>query len=193
MGRSGKDSFPIDRVLMLIVAMVVAASGLGSRADEPASKGEDVKKAEEAAKLKEAALKAADSYLVLLDRGKYAESWDASAEDLRKGLPRGKWVDALTKTRRPFGRPRSRKLNRIEMRATEDPRRVDQAWVYSDLRTSSGESCGELAIVFFERGKEWKVSGYFIGDPATFPKLPAGEKDARPAEKRPDAGRGGTH
>lgn len=183
MGRSVRSLIRPKIAPMLIVALLVGASSLGISADEPASQGSEARKIEENAKRKDAALKAAEAYLVLLDKGKFAESWEASAANFRNGLPQRKWVDALNKTRKPFGRLRSRKLNRIEMKATEDPERIDQAWVYSDLRFMTGLSPGELTVVFFEKGKEWKVSAYFIGDPDTFPKPPAEEKESKRAEK----------
>ena len=181
MGRSGKGSIPFKAVAMWIVALGVGASGLRGATDEPDPKGQDAPKAEETARSK-AALKAAEPYLVLLDKGKYAESWEAAAVGLRRGLPQRKWVDALSKSRKPFGKLRNRKLNRVEMVATEVPERVDQAWIYSELRFASGESCSELAIVYFENGTEWKVSGYFLGNPESFPK-------PKPAEKGPTAGK----
>jgi len=168
---------------MLMVVMILGAACHRGEADEPASKGQEPRKVEEAARSKDAALKAADKYLVLLDKGKYSESWEASAEDLRRGLSRRKWIDALTKTRKPFGKPERRKLNRIEMKPGENPQRIDHAWVYSDVLFETGEARGELVVVYLERGKDWRVAGYFVGEPETFPKPPAGEKQEKPAEK----------
>jgi hypothetical protein len=178
--------------LTALMAIVVVLAGLRSSADEPPSTEEAAKKIEAKARMKDAAFKAAESYLVLLDKGKFAESWEASSEDLRKGLQQRKWVEALNKTRRPFGRLRSRKLNRIELRGSEDPEKLDEAWVYSDLKSTSGLTTNELAIVTLEKGKDWKVSAYFIGDPDNFPKpledddppKPAEKKEAKESEKR---------
>ena len=174
MGRSGKGSILLK---VVILGMIVGTTGVRGTADEPASKSQDARKAEDASRSR-LALKAAEPYLVLLDKGKYAESWQAAAVSLRKGLPQRKWVDALSKSRKPFGKLKSRKLDRIEMVATESPDRIDQAWIYSVLRFTSDESCSELAIVYLENGTEWKVSAYFIGNPENFPKPKSLEKAA---------------
>jgi Protein of unknown function (DUF4019) len=184
MRRFARGSILLTPGLVLMVAGCLLTACPRSPADEPPSKEESAKKVEDAAKRKDAALKAAESYLVLLDKGKYAESWEASCEDLRKGLPQRKWVDALSKTRKPFGKLRSRKLNRIETKATGDPERINQVWVYSDLWSTAGVSCGELAIVTLEKGKEWRVAAYYIGDPGLFPRSPVEEKEAKEAEEK---------
>jgi Protein of unknown function (DUF4019) len=197
MSRSGRSSIMLGPGLISIVALLVVATCLRSPADEPTPKGTEVKapdpkKIEAAAKHKDAALRTAEKYLVLVDKGKYAESWETHTSDLRNGLPRQKWVDALNKTRRPFGPLQRRKLNRMEMRATENPERLNQAWIYSNLEFQSGWNRAELVIIYFEKAKEWKVSGYFIGEPESLPKPPEAEKatesdddkEMKPADKK---------
>jgi hypothetical protein len=213
MVRIARSPSPLEPGLMLLVVLLVAATCLVSPADDPKSKSKskgsgeskaegpkskgsearkgdeskskspDEKKAEEAAKRKDDAFKVAESYLVLLDKGKYAESWEAMTAEVRKGITRRKWVDALGKTRSPFGKLRSRKLNRIEMRATEVAERFDEAWVYTDLRTVEGVASSELVIVILQDGKDWTVSSYYIGDPGTFPKPQPEDKETKPPEK----------
>jgi hypothetical protein len=198
--------------LILLVALIVASGSLASPADEPKPKGSapkksetskakakakdpaakaddskpktsDEKKAEEAAKQKDAALKVAEAYLVLLDKGKFGESWETMTAEVRKGITRRKWVDALGKTRTPYGRLQSRKLNRVQMRATEVAERLDEAWIYTDFRTLDGATSSELVVVCLEKGKDWVVSSYYIGDPDNFPKPPALEEEPKPAGK----------
>jgi Protein of unknown function (DUF4019) len=183
MGRPDRTRITRGPGLILTVASLLVSVCLSTAADEPTSKGGDAKpvdpkKIEAAAKQREAALKVAESYLILVDKGKYADSWEAHTSEVRNGIPRQKWVDALNKARKPFGRLLSRKLNRMEMRASENPERIDQAWVYSNLVFQNGRNSGELVVVYFEKGKEWKVSGYYIGDPDTLPKAPVVEKQA---------------
>ena len=69
------------------------------------------------------------------------------------------------------------------MRASENPERIDQAWVYSNLVFQSGWNSSELVTVYFEKNKEWKVSGYFIGDPDTLPKPPE-EKETKADDEK---------
>ena len=183
--RSGKGPIKLAARLAPIVLLLLGLTSPRSRADGPASKPDDeAKKVEATAKLKDAALKSAEKFLVLVDKGKYSESWDASCEWFRKGITRRKWIDTMIAARRPLGEIRSRKLNRIEMRASENPKRIDQAWIYSDIQFVSGEGQAELVIVFFERSKDWRHSGYFMGSEETLPKPPAEKKDEpKPAEK----------
>ena len=97
--------------------------------------------------------------------------------EVRKGITRRKWVDALGKTKATFGTLRGRKLNRVQMRATEYANKFDEAWVYTDFQTVDGETSRELIIVVLEGGKDWVVNSYFIGDPSKFPKPPAEEPE----------------
>ncbi len=69
------------------------------------------------------------------------------------------------------------------MRASENPERIDQAWVYSNLFFQSGWESGELVTVYFEKNKAWKVSGYFIGDPDTSPSLPEAKSEPGPTAR----------
>ena len=112
----------------------------------------------------------AEKYLVLLDKGKFGEGWDAMTDEVRKGITRRKWVDTLSKTRGPFGKLRGRQLNRVDMRATEVVEKLDEAWVYTDFRAMDGAASSELVIVVLENGKDWTVSSYYVGDPRSFPK-----------------------
>jgi hypothetical protein len=175
MGRTGEGSIPFKAILLWIVALVLGSTGVRITADEPNSKRQDPRKVQENA-MSKAALKAAGPYLALLDKEKYAESWQASAVSLRRSLTQRKWVDALKESRKPFGELESRKLDRVEMVAVEYPGRIDQAWIYNNVQFTSGETCCELAIVYLENGTRWKVSGYFIGNPDEFPKPKAADR-----------------
>jgi hypothetical protein len=156
----------------------------GSKPDDSKPKTPDEKKAEEKAKQKDAALKVAEAYIVLLDKGKYGESWDAMTAEVRKGITRRKWIDALSKTKGTYGPLQGRKLKKMDLRATEVAERFDEAWVYADFQTVDGQSASELLIVVLEKGKEWMVASYYIGDPANFPKQPVlDEEEAKTAKK----------
>lgn len=154
-----------------------------SKADDSKPKSTDDKKAEEFAKNKDAAFKAVEAYLILIDKGKYGESWETMTAEVRKGITRRKWVDGLGKTRATFGPLQGRKLNRIQMRATEVAERYDEAWIYTDFLTVEGETASELIIVVLQNAKNWVVCSYYVGNPSTFPKPPAEEEEPKPAEK----------
>jgi Protein of unknown function (DUF4019) len=206
---TGRPS-PLPPVWMLVVGFLIASSSLGSPLDDPkpkktssakkaaASKSKDTgskpddskpktsdeKKAEEKAKQKDAALKVAETYIVLLDKGKYGESWDTMTSEVKKGITRRKWVDTLGKTRGTYGDLQGRKLNKVDMRATEVAEKYDEAWVYTNFQSLDGQVASELLIVVLLKGKDWTVSSYYIGDPANFPKQPAEEAEPKPADKK---------
>jgi len=207
---AGRPS-PIALIGMLTLALVVASNAPARPVDDPKpktsgskkatkpaakskdpdkkpddskSKTEDEKKAEEKAKAKDAALKVAESYIVLLDKGKYGESWETMTPEVKKGITRRKWFDLLSKTRATYGDLQARKLKKVDLRATEVADRFDEVWIHTDFRTIDGQAASELLILVLLKGKDWTVSSYYIGDPATFPKPPAEEPEpAKAAEK----------
>jgi hypothetical protein len=111
----------------------------------------------------EMAMKAANEWLMLVDEGKYSESWDNAAEYFKISLSSREWEKSLAAVRTPLG-----KLIR----------RVSKA---ADYHTSlSGAPDGEYVVIIYEtsfahkrsatetvtpmRQKDgsWKVSGYYI-------------------------------
>jgi hypothetical protein len=209
---AGRPS-PLQPVWMLIVGLLVASSSFGNPLDDPkpkktsgakkavASKSKakdkaseekpddskpktaDEKKAEENAKKKDAALKVAEAYIVLLDKGKFGEAWDTMTPHVKKGITRRKWFDGLSKTRGTYGDLQARKLNRVQMRATEVAERLDEAWIYTDFQSLDGQAASELLVVVLLNGKDWTVNSYWVGDPSTFPKPPAEYQEPTSAEK----------
>src|SRR5262245_40268702 len=58
----------------------------------------------------DAATRAAQSWLLLVDSGKYAESWDEAALVLKKQITKDEWVKKLNSFRFPLGKMKSRTL-----------------------------------------------------------------------------------
>lgn len=56
------------------------------------------------------ALAAAESWLALVDEGKYGESWDAPAEYLKKAVGKEDFEKSLTAARKPLGKLKSREV-----------------------------------------------------------------------------------
>ncbi len=165
MTRTGRRPLAFPRCLAMTLALGLAAPA--GALDDPPAKAAPVSRAEAAAR--QQAGRAAEAYLVLVDKGKYSESYDAASAWFRRGITRRKWVDALTASRKPMGRVLSRKLDRVELRSLRGSDVLDQAWIYSNVRFEEGEPCPELTIVFIEDAS-WRMSAYFVGDPSTFPK-----------------------
>lgn len=56
------------------------------------------------------AQQSADSWLALVDSGKYADSWDESAQAFKAAVTKDQWQNALKATREPLGKLLSRKV-----------------------------------------------------------------------------------
>ncbi len=165
--------------IALWLGACLVASGFS--ADDPPVRGAAASPAEALARRQ--AGRAAEGFVALVDKGKYSESYDAASSWFRKGITRRKWVDALTASRKPLGRVRGRKLDRVELRSTKGPDVVDQAWIYSNVQFEEGEPCPELTVVFIEDEGRWRMSAYFIGDPSTFPKPPPLKPEAKAGDR----------
>ena len=163
--------------LALAFALAACLTAPETFADDPPARATPASPAEATAR--QQAGRTAEAFLVLVDKGKYSESYDAASSWFRKGITRRRWVDALTASRKPLGRVKGRKLDRVELRATRAPDVLDQAWIYSVVRFEEGEPCPELTVVFIEDEAKWKMSAYFVGDPSTFPKPPPPKSEAR--------------
>ena len=118
-------------------------------------------------------MKAAEAYLDLLDEGKYAESWDAMSAVAHEAIARAGWAENVGKVRTATGKLKGRKLKRLDLRATGAADRFNQAWFYAEFRAVGGETWSELVILTLEKGKDWKIDSYMIGDPTKIPQPPA--------------------
>jgi hypothetical protein len=109
------------------------------------------------------ATKNAESWLALVDRQKYGESWDAAAKFFQDNVARDTWRDALGAARGPLGKPVSRSVKSAETR-TSLPGAPDGKYVIIQFDTSfeHKKSAVETVTPMQETDGSWKVSGYFI-------------------------------
>jgi hypothetical protein len=109
------------------------------------------------------AIKNAESWLALVDRQKYGESWDAAAKLFQDNVARDTWRDALGAARGPLGKPVARKVKSAETR-TSLPGAPDGKYVIIQFDTSfeHKKSAVETITPMQEADGSWKVSGYFI-------------------------------
>jgi hypothetical protein len=108
------------------------------------------------------ATKAARAWLVLIDDGKYGESWDAAAKVFQGAITREQWAATLANFREPLGKLGTRGVKSAELR-TSLPGAPDGKYVVVQFKTSFSKkkSAIETVTPFLEDGS-WKVSGYFI-------------------------------
>ncbi|MBL7221178.1 MAG: DUF4019 domain-containing protein [Phycisphaerae bacterium] len=105
----------------------------------------------------------AEKWLALLDEGKYAESWDESAELFRKGVAKTKWSETIERIRAPLGKVESRVKQESDYR-TSLPGAPDGEYVIIPYRTTFANKKGAIETVTPMKGKDgkWRVSGYYI-------------------------------
>jgi hypothetical protein len=111
----------------------------------------------------EAAVASSQKWLSLVDKGKYAESWDEAAGYLKNALPKQTWVESLQAYRKPLGKLFSRKLISKQY-ATTLPGAPDGEYVVIQYETSfeHKKSAIETITPMLDKDGKWRVSGYFI-------------------------------
>jgi hypothetical protein len=82
----------LARVALVVLLMLAASEGRAAAAETSV------------ADKKEAAVAVAKEWLVVVDEGKYAESWDAAAALFQNAVPKGQWSQQLGGARRPMGK-----------------------------------------------------------------------------------------
>jgi len=108
-----------------------------------------------------AAQAAAETWLALVDAGKYAESWDAAAPFFRKALTKEQWVDAVGKARGPLGKLESRKLLGAKL-VHELPGAPPGDYVVMQYEAKFVGQTAVETITPMKDGGAWRVSGYYV-------------------------------
>ncbi|MBP1751880.1 MAG: hypothetical protein H6Q57_716 [Geobacteraceae bacterium] len=106
---------------------------------------------------------AARSWLTLVDKDRYAESWKEASAYFRGAVSMNTWVTSLDGVRKPLGRVLSRKL-RTTRQYKELPGAPDGRYVVMEYRTSfeNKRSATETVTFVLEKDGTWKAAGYFI-------------------------------
>jgi len=109
------------------------------------------------------AAKAAQSWLALIDSGKYEKSWDAAAKLFQKSITRQNWAKQVGAVRTPLGKVLSRKLKSATYTKTL-PGAPDGDYVVVQYETSFEKKADAVETITpsKESDDKWKVSGYFI-------------------------------
>jgi hypothetical protein len=136
------------KVLWPVVLLLVLASPVRLRASN---------------KPEAAAQKAAESWLVLTDTGKYAESWNDASRMFKAGVTEEQWQSAMHQYREPLGAVKSRKLSSATPRKSL-PGVPDGDYVVFRFASSFDhkQSATETVTEQLEKDGSWRISGYFI-------------------------------
>jgi len=116
-----------------------------------------------ATKPEDLAQTSAQSWLVLTDAGKYAESWQEGFALFKAAITQSRWADALTGVRTPLGKVLSRKLKSATYTRTL-PGAPDGEYVVIQYDTSfeNKKEAVETITPMLDKDGKWRVSGYFI-------------------------------
>jgi hypothetical protein len=111
----------------------------------------------------DAAKKAADAWLVLVDQGQYAESWDQAAKAFKGTVTRDKWKEAAMAKRAPLGKVASRKLKSRQLTDSLPGAPAGRYVVIEyDTEFENEPSAVEIVTPMADPDGAWRVSGYFI-------------------------------
>lgn len=109
------------------------------------------------------AVREGESWLAMMDAGKYAESWKAAAAVLRGAVTEEKFESSMKSVREPMGKLDSRKLQSATY-TTLLPGVPEGDYVMILYMTSFEHkaTAQETLIMSREKDKVWRVSGYYI-------------------------------
>jgi len=109
------------------------------------------------------AVKAANSWLMLVDEGKYSECWDEAALFFKSAVTKEQWGKSLKGIRPSFGALISREVNSAKY-MTALPGAPDGEYVVIQYKTKyeKKENAVETITPMKDKDGVWRVSGYFI-------------------------------
>jgi hypothetical protein len=106
---------------------------------------------------------ATESWLALVDKGSYAESWDTASTHFKGAVTKGKWQEMLKGVRQPLGDLVSRNMKTAEFKDSL-PGAPDGQYVVMAYETSfaNKKQATETLTSVLDKDGQWRVVGYFI-------------------------------
>jgi hypothetical protein len=110
-----------------------------------------------------AAVKASDAWLLLVDEGNYAESWNQASGLFKNAVTKEQWQNTVKPIRVPFGKVVSRKPKSKQYMKTL-PGAPDGEYVVIQYETTfeKKQSAIETVTPMLDKDGKWRVSGYYI-------------------------------
>lgn len=114
-------------------------------------------------KPEELAQQSAQSWLALVDAGKYGDSWEQAAPFFKGAVTKADWQSKVGAVRTPLGKVVSRKLKSANYTKTL-PGAPDGQYVVIQYDTifEHKQSAVETVVPMLDKDGQWRVSGYFI-------------------------------
>ena len=109
------------------------------------------------------ARQAAGSWLILVDAGKYADSWQEASSFFKSHVSKEQWRSMLYASRDPFGKLTSRKFKSASYTKTL-PGAPDGEYVVIQYESSfeNKQSSAETITPMLDKDGRWRISGYYI-------------------------------
>ena len=109
------------------------------------------------------AVSCADSWLKLVDKMDYAESWDETATFFKSKISQDKWILTLSNLKPQFGKTNSRKLI-LSNFTTSLPGAPDGEYVVIQYKTNFElkNNAVETIVPMKDKDGRWRISGYYI-------------------------------
>src|ERR1700722_17585100 len=109
------------------------------------------------------AQQSSESWLALVDSGKYAESWRECAQTFQAAVTKEQWQSGLRATRDPLGKLLSRKLKAATYSQTLAGA-PDGEYVVIQYESSfeRKQAAVETVTPMLDKDGKWRVSGYYI-------------------------------
>jgi hypothetical protein len=110
-----------------------------------------------------AAAAAAEKWLILVDEGKYAESWNQASDYFKQNVRQDQWEQALQGVRKPLGKLVSRQVAGASYK-TSLPGAPDGEYVVIEFKTSFENKKSSIETVTPKMDKDgvWRVCGYYL-------------------------------
>lgn len=110
-----------------------------------------------------AATGSAERWLELVDKGKYADSWQESSEYFRQAIKSDQWVQAVQAARKPLGKLVQRTMKSASFAASL-PGAPAGEYVVVEFNTVFENKKAAIETVTPKMDKDgiWRVSGYTI-------------------------------
>ncbi len=110
-----------------------------------------------------AAVKAAEQWLQLVDQKNYSGSWDEAARFFKAAVKREIWIAQLNQYRAPLGEVVSRKvLTASYMTSLPNAPKGEYVVIQFQVKFASGKKMVETITPLWDEDNAWRVSGYYI-------------------------------
>jgi len=109
------------------------------------------------------AQQSSEAWLAVVDSGKYAQSWDETAQSFKAVVTKDQWQSAMDANRAPQGKVLSRKLKSAAY-VKNPPNAPEGEYVQIQYETDfeHKQAAVETVVPTLDKDGKWRVSGYFI-------------------------------